>query len=296
MAPCMLTTTIHSVRDVVAANLPSLFTAAGLMASSRPESLTYLRELMIGVSRTAGAGVVDSERPGDALLAMLARHLEVKLARVAGSFAQLDALLRSEDTQPLGVDVAEGDARRLLWSMKRTCLLATLDCLPRGVRIAFVLVDVLGRTPTAAADLLGIDEAAVRVRLNRARKRLENYLAPRCQHLDPQNPCSCSGRLRLALDTGFVTTTHLAELPTVPHDDVEHTHAGSLYQTLPAFILTPNEHAELLELALASPAFVGPNGNPPCACGRDFAHGWTSRCGGLADDSVRLRGGSPAGA
>lgn len=35
---------------------------------------------------------------------------------------------------------------------------------------------------------------------------------------------------------------------------------------------------------------TGPNGNIPCKCGRDFAHGYTSRCSGLPDDDVKLRG------
>ena len=33
---------------------------------------------------------------------------------------------------------------------------------------------------------------------------MEDYLAPRCYHVDPQNPCTCTGRLVIAIDAAFV--------------------------------------------------------------------------------------------
>ena len=60
----------------------------------------------------------------------------------------------------------------MLWQLKRKCLVATLGCLPPGVRISFVLTDLLGYGPSEAAALLEIKESAYRVRLTRARKRI----------------------------------------------------------------------------------------------------------------------------
>ena len=100
------------------------------------------------------------------------------------------------------------------------------------------------------AELLGINESAYRVRLTRARKRLENYLTPRCQHIDAQNPCNCEGRLSVALDKGFIGfPPNLDDIPHTPHvTEVEHREMGSLYRSLPRIALTELERDQLLDL------------------------------------------------
>src|SRR5690606_12868975 len=111
----------------------------------------------------------------------------------------------------------DGDLSRvpvLLWELKRTCLASVLGCLPPGVRVSFIVTDMLGYSPAEAADLLDIRESAFRVRLTRARRRLDDYLAPRCGHIDRHNACYCEGRLTLALGTDFVhLPPHTADVP-----------------------------------------------------------------------------------
>jgi hypothetical protein len=55
-----------------------------------------------------------------------------------------------------------------------------------------------------AAAILGINASALRVRVSRARKKISAYLAPRCAHVDPRNPCRCPSRLGVALTRGFI--------------------------------------------------------------------------------------------
>jgi DNA-directed RNA polymerase specialized sigma24 family protein len=251
-----------TLRQVVADELPALYAVAYQMSGTRTEALERVREVMLELSRTGGASILAATKPGDALLSQLARHLEEILGRKAEqSFQILDDILRDDITQPIDLNVEgiDGDARRvhpLLWELKRTCLTSVLGCLPPGVRISFILTDLLGYSPSASADLLGINESAFRVRLTRARKRLENYLTPRCQHIDAQNPCNCEGRLSVALDKGFITfPPHLDDIPHTPHvTEVEHREMGSLYRSLPRIALTPAERDELVELALTPAA------------------------------------------
>ena len=123
-----------------------------------------------------------------------------------------------------------------------------LACLPPGVRISFILTDLLGYNPAASAQLLGINESAYRVRLTRARKRLDNYLAPLCQHVDRQNPCNCEGRLGVALAKEFITfPPHTDDIPHAPHDSGPESHEmGALYRGLPRITLTETQRDELL--------------------------------------------------
>src|SRR6185295_8891664 len=49
----------------------------------------------------------------------------------------------------------------------------------------FLLCHVLKLDDSHAAKSLGITESAYKVRLSRARKKVGDYLAPRCEHVNP---------------------------------------------------------------------------------------------------------------
>lgn len=122
----------------------------------------------------------------------------------------LDSMLRSD---PTGVDVEDhpliqGDKRRLhvlQRELQRACLTATLLNLPTGRRATFLLIDVFGFTEAEVAKILDSPGQGTRGSLHRARRDLTYYLEPRCEHMNPMNPCHCETRLGIALDRGFIT-------------------------------------------------------------------------------------------
>src|SRR5258705_490715 len=69
----------------------------------------------------------------------------------------------------------------------------------------------VGLDDESAARSLGIKTSAYKVRLSRARKKVEDYLAPRCEHVNPNNPCHCPSRLGVALGRGFIAAPPSAE-------------------------------------------------------------------------------------
>jgi RNA polymerase sigma-70 factor (ECF subfamily) len=81
---------------------------------------------------------------------------------------------------------------------------SVINCLPPGERAAFVVCHVLKLPDDAAAKSLAITESAYKVRLSRARKKIGDYLAPRCEHVNPMNPCRCPARVGTALHKGFI--------------------------------------------------------------------------------------------
>jgi RNA polymerase sigma-70 factor (ECF subfamily) len=238
--------TAAELREHLQREIPRLYAFAYLMCGSRDDALAHLRATVA----LAQAGELGPLGPGgDELIAHMARRLEEALGRSSeSSFDDLDRVLRSDITRP--IDVSEDRfgndpllVHTTLWELKRTCLTQTLGCLPPGVRLAFVLTDVLGYAPEQAATLLDIKDSAYRVRLTRARKRVEDYLTPRCYHVDRQNPCTCAGRLVIALDAGFVrppTRTH--DIPHEPYDAAgPKRDMGSLYRSLPQVALSDME-------------------------------------------------------
>lgn len=242
-----------NLRELISNELPRLYAFAYYMSGSRQDARTHVDQL-VRDAKGQGDALVGDANPSDAVLGLMARTMEENLGRKSDySFDGLDNLLRSDITRPIDLSggVLQNSPQKvhlMLWELKRTCLTATLCCLPPGVRVSFVLTDLLGYSPADASRLLGIKESAYRVRLTRARKRVEDYLTPRCAHVDPQNPCTCTGRLVIALDAEFIKTpAHTLDIPHEPHDgDGPRRDMGSLYRSLPKAQLTPEEQAEIL--------------------------------------------------
>ncbi len=242
------------LRALLNEHLPDLYRFAFFMTARREDALEQLRYL---VNEAESAGVETLVASGDArteLVAMLARGLEHRLGRRASfTFDGLDQTLRNDITRPIDMQQGDlrGDPRRLhvmLWELERTCLVSTLCALPASVRLAVVLTDLFGYPPEQAARMLGINDSAYRVRATRGRKRLTDYLAPRCQHMDPDNPCNCAGRLSIAMDAGFVTfPPDHAQIPHTPHDSGGRAREATvLLRALPDVQLRSREVEDLL--------------------------------------------------
>lgn len=121
------------------------------------------------------------------------------------NFDILDETLRNEATR---TDVVRSlsDPQRdlLLWDLKQGCMTSVIGCLGPGERAAFIAAQIFKLSDEDAADTLGVSVSAYRVRLSRARQKIGDYLAPRCEHVDPMNPCRCPARIGTALRKGFI--------------------------------------------------------------------------------------------
>lgn len=140
------------------------------------------------------------------LLSIANKILEERLPRQPEvNFDILDDTLRNEATRTdLVRSLSDPQRDLLLWELKQGCMTAVINCLPIGERAAFVACHVIKLPDDQAAHSLGITESAYKVRLSRARKKVGDYLAPRCEHVDPMNPCRCPARVGTALQKGFI--------------------------------------------------------------------------------------------
>lgn len=71
------------------------------------------------------------------------------------------------------------------------CLQGMLLCLDVDQRTAYVLTDVFDFDTATAAQIAGINEAAYRQRLSRARRALEHFMGTQCGLVDDAAPCRC---------------------------------------------------------------------------------------------------------
>jgi len=130
----------------------------------------------------------------------------------------------------------QGDARRLstlLWELQRTCLITTLRGIAPERRAVFTLLHVLGLSIERTAAICGSTPSAVRIADVRGRKDLANYLGPRCEHMDANNPCHCAARLGNALEGGLVRWPSHDDYDGAPFNPQVNRDVSRLYAALP---------------------------------------------------------------
>ncbi len=194
------------LRAIVEPHWRRLYNFVFRLTLDRERAERYLGDIFaVAVGKIADAPATESDTLVW-LLGIANELLEDRLPRQPEvNFDILDETLRSEATR---TDVVRSlsDPQRdfLLWELKQGCMTSVINCLPPGERAAFVVCHVLKLPDDQAARSLAITESAYKVRLSRARKKVGDYLAPRCEHVNPNNPCRCPARVGTALHKGFI--------------------------------------------------------------------------------------------
>ena len=87
-----------------------------------------------------------------------------------------------------------GDAERslLIDEVKVGCSLAMLQCLDRPHRLAYVLGDIMELSGPEAAEVLEINPALFRKRLQLAREQVRTFLRAHCGLVSDAAPCRCN--------------------------------------------------------------------------------------------------------
>ncbi|MFD7846716.1 RNA polymerase sigma factor [Nocardia sp. NPDC059764] len=96
------------------------------------------------------------------------------------------------------------EATLLTHEVRLNCSQAMLQCLGRDERVAYVLSDVFEVNSEEAAWIVGATPAAYRKRVERAKKRLGNFLRSTCGLANPQAFCRCSRRVEKAVELSRV--------------------------------------------------------------------------------------------
>ena len=211
-------TTAVEFKAVVAEHWRTLYHFGFRMCLDRRRASEVVEETLlrayVGSEKLPG----DTARTRTWLLHIASHVLGNKLSRTPElSFDLLDETLRSEATRTDFVrSLTEPKRDFLLWELKQGCMTSVINCLSPGERAAFVLANVMKLGDDDAARVLGITKSAYKVRLSRAQKKVTDYLAPRCEHVDPHNPCRCPARVGVAVSKGFIRSQGEVSLRTKP--------------------------------------------------------------------------------
>ncbi len=234
------------VKSVITEHWRKIFNYAFRMTLDHERAAGIVEETFLRAYLGAESLPEDSLRAEDWLLRICSHILEQRLPRQPEvSFDLLDETLRSEATRTDVVrSLTDPERDFMLWELKQGCMTAVINCLSPGERAAFVMTNIMQKSESEAAKSLGITKSAFKVRLSRARKKVVDYLAPRCEHVDPMNPCRCPARVGTALNKGFIRSPGEVQLrkPVTPfgrygagpnNEDAPLRDVTTIYQNLP---------------------------------------------------------------
>jgi RNA polymerase sigma factor (sigma-70 family) len=107
--------------------------------------------------------------------------------------------------------LTEGDVEEslLLEEVKIGCTYALLLCLDRDHRLAYILGEILDLEGPEASRILGIEPAAFRKRLSRARADITAFMTAKCGLVNGDAACRCRRRVATAVRVGHVDPLNL---------------------------------------------------------------------------------------
>jgi RNA polymerase sigma factor (sigma-70 family) len=194
-----------AIADVIRLLQDPLYRLALRMTGSRPDAEDATQEILLRV-----LGKLATWR-GEARLSTWAYRIGVNyLLNLRRRSPQEQAQISLDD---FGADLRNGlaaqdyrgpEAVALTRDVRLNCSQGMLQCLSRDERIAFVLHDVFELSAAEAAWILETTPEACRKRLERARKRLGNFLNSACGLSNPKAACRCARRVERAVELGRV--------------------------------------------------------------------------------------------
>ncbi|MBI2379014.1 MAG: RNA polymerase sigma factor [Deltaproteobacteria bacterium] len=133
----------------------------------------------------------------------LARTRPTRFEELA-SFETLTKLCEAGQTAHPLPELREAELKVLERELRLVCTEGMLLSLDRDQRIAWILSEIFELDSERSADVLDIDPATFRKRLQRARQRLGEWMGKNCGLVDPKNGCSCRRQIPVGIQAGVL--------------------------------------------------------------------------------------------
>jgi len=101
----------------------------------------------------------------------------------------------------------------LVDELKVGCMMGMLMCLNRMAQLVFLLGAVFDVSDVVGAEILDISPGNFRKILSRSRHRVFSYMNGVCGHVNENNPCRCSYKVKNFLDLGMMDPRNLRYNP-----------------------------------------------------------------------------------
>ena len=142
-----------------------------------------------------------------------ARHLltvrKQRAEQAAIPFEEIEQRIDHGSARDWPQSLPEAQQGLVVEEIRLSCLQALLLALDRDHRLAYILGEVFEVSGDQGAGILGIDAAAYRKRLSRARSRINDFMLKCCSLIDPANPCQCLRQAQSDLAEGRIRPDRL---------------------------------------------------------------------------------------
>jgi RNA polymerase sigma factor (sigma-70 family) len=169
----------------------------GLRADAEDATQEILVKVITHLSEFRGESAfrtwVHSIAARDLLRAKRSRREEI------ASFETIEMLIAKGDAGPAMPDLTEAEVAVLAQEVRLSCTQGMVLSLDREQRISWILAEVFDLSGEDAALVLGIDAAAHRKRLSRARERLGAWMKDQCGLVNVANACRCKRQVPVAM-------------------------------------------------------------------------------------------------
>ncbi len=118
-----------------------------------------------------------------------------------------DRLSTIPDTPLTEIEIEEKETE--IKELRIACMSGMLLCLTRDQRLVYILGEMFNADHTIGADILDISKANFRVRLSRARKDIQHFMANQCSWVKKDNPCKCHKKVTVAFNGGPLDSRNL---------------------------------------------------------------------------------------
>lgn len=93
--------------------------------------------------------------------------------------------------------------------LKTGCMMGMLLCLKRIDRMVFLLGAVFGLRDEEGTIIMEISRENFRQKLSRSRRKVAGYMEGICGHVNPENPCRCTNKVKAFADMGMLDAKQL---------------------------------------------------------------------------------------
>jgi RNA polymerase sigma factor (sigma-70 family) len=135
--------------------------------------------------------------------------LDLKKSPMERQQLSFEVFAESLAAGPEPASATDTEESMLIEEVKVGCSMAMLQCLDRAHRIAFVLGDIMELSGPEAAEVLGIEPALFRKRLQLAREAVLNFTRSHCGLVSDTAACQCHRRVSATAVASFDDTQPL---------------------------------------------------------------------------------------
>ncbi len=134
-----------------------------------------------------------------------ANHIiKMKKSRMEQRFTDLNIYVSMIESIPDHRNSSHPESNMIQEDIRISCMAGMLICLNRTERLVLVLGGIFGVTDVIGSEVIGVSKSNFRKILSRARNKVYSHIHGLCGHVNPENPCRCSNKMKSFLDSGRV--------------------------------------------------------------------------------------------